>query len=184
MPPSITIIGLGPGDAALLTVSARDAIAAASEVWLRTARHPTVAGLPEGPTYHSFDDIYEREPSFDAVYETIVARVLELAGRPEGVVYAVPGHPLFGEATVRTLLFRAADAGIETKVLPGVSFVDTVAAALDLDPLTDGLLVLDALSLDERGRTLDPAAADADLAGVRPTRRIADQARAARGVPT
>ena len=85
-----------------------------------------------------------------------MARVLELAARPEGVVYAVPGHPLFGEATVRTLLLRAADAGIETTVLPGVSFVDTVASALDLDPLTDGLLVLDALSLDEHGRALVP----------------------------
>lgn len=152
----LTIIGLGPGDASLLTVGACDALAAASHVWLRTKRHPTVAGLPSGPAYHSFDDVYEREPSFDAVYETIVARVLELASMPGGVTYAVPGHPLFGEATVRTLLLRAADAGISTRVVPGVSFVDTVAVALGIDPLTDGLLVLDALSLDQRGRAFAP----------------------------
>ena len=100
--------------------------------------------------------MYEGEPSFDAVYETIVARVLELAARAEGVVYAVPGHPLFGEATVRSLLVRAAEAGMTSRIVPGVSFVDTVAGALGIDPLTDGLLILDALSLDERGRNLTP----------------------------
>jgi tetrapyrrole methylase family protein/MazG family protein len=162
MPHTITIIGLGPGDPSLLTVAARDALAAAPDVWLRTNRHPTVPGLPSGPAYHSFDDIYEREPSFDAVYHAIVARVLDLAARPEGVTYAVPGHPLFGEATVRTLLLRASDAtgapgaAITTRIVPGVSFVDTVAVALGIDPLTDGLLVLDALALDPRGRTFVP----------------------------
>lgn len=152
----LTIIGLGPGDPGLLTVDARDALSAAGEVWLRTRRHPTVAGLPSGPRYESFDDVYEREGSFDHVYATIVSRVLELSRRPEGVLYAVPGHPLFGEATVRTLLLTAADEGISTRVLPGVSFVDTVAEAMGIDPLTDGLLVLDALALDPRGRTLTP----------------------------
>jgi tetrapyrrole methylase family protein / MazG family protein len=152
----LIVVGLGPGDASLLTVEARDAIAAAPEVWLRTARHPTVGGLPAGPRYASFDEIYEREPSFTAVYAAIVDRVLDLARRPEGVVYAVPGHPLFGEATVRALLLRAAAAGVEMRVIAGVSFLDTIASALGLDPLTDGLLVLDALSLGDRRRTLVP----------------------------
>ncbi len=153
---NLIVVGLGPGNAALLTVEARDLIAAAPEVWLRTARHPTVARLPAGPRYESFDEIYEREPSFDAVYEAIVARVLELAARPQGVVYAVPGHPLFGEATVRSLLLRAADAGVAMRIIAGVSFVDTIATALGLDPLTDGLLILDALSLGDHRRMLAP----------------------------
>lgn len=152
----LTIVGLGPGDASLLTVAARDLIAAASEVWLRTSRHPTVAGLPDGPRYESFDEIYEREPSFDAVYRTIVTRLLELAARPEGAVYAVPGHPLFGEATVRSLLLRAPETGISTRIVAGVSFVDTIATAIGVDPLTDGLLILDALSLGDRRRMLVP----------------------------
>lgn len=152
----LIVVGLGPGDASLLTVEARDLIAAAQEVWLRTARHPTVAGLPPGPRYESFDEIYEREPSFEAVYEAIVRRVLELAARPEGAVYAVPGHPLFGEATVRALLLRAPEAGVSMRIAAGVSFVDTIATALGLDPLTDGLLILDALSLGDRRRMLVP----------------------------
>jgi tetrapyrrole methylase family protein/MazG family protein len=152
----LTIVGLGPGDAALLTIEARETLAAAPEVWLRTSRHPTVGGLPPGPRYESFDDAYEHAATFRDVYESIVERVLVLAARPEGVVYAVPGHPLFGEATVRALLLRAHDAGIAVRIVAGVSFVDTVSVALAIDPLDDGLLIIDALALGDHRRMLVP----------------------------
>ena len=149
------MVGLGPGDRSLLTEQARAALAGAPAVWLRTARHPTVAGLPPGPRYHSFDEFYERERTFDAVYEAIVARVLELAFE-EGCVYAVPGHPLFGEATVRELLRRAPDRGIAVTIVPGLSFVDSAATALGIDALADGLLLLDALAVAAYRRQLVP----------------------------
>jgi tetrapyrrole methylase family protein/MazG family protein len=152
----LTIVGLGPGDASLLTVEACDVLASADEVWLRTSRHPTVAGLPAGPRYASFDEIYESGASFDDVYERIVGRVLELAARPQGVVYAVPEHPLFGEATVRGLLDRAPGAGIDVRVVTGVSFLDVAAAALGMDPLADGIVLLDALSFAPHRRLLTP----------------------------
>ncbi len=154
--PKLTIVGLGPGDPALLTIEARDVLAAAPEVWLRTRRHPTVGGLPAGPRYESFDEEYEHGVSFDAVYEGIVFQTLALAGRPAGVVYAVPGHPLFGEATVQALLKRAPAAGIEVRVVAGISFIDVLAPLLALDPLADGLLLLDALSLGDHRRLLVP----------------------------
>jgi tetrapyrrole methylase family protein / MazG family protein len=152
----LTIVGLGPGDASLLTVEARDALAGAGEVWLRTARHPTVTGLPAGPRYASFDGVYDALESFEAVYEAIVARVLKLAERPDGVIYAVPGHPLFGEATVRALVLRAPGAGVRVRVVAGISFVDAAAVALGIDPLAEGLLLLDALALGGHRRLLVP----------------------------
>lgn len=153
---SLTIIGLGPGDASLLTREAIDTLAAAGEVWLRTARHTTVAGLPAGPRYESFDEIYDRGASFEAVYGEIVARVWELAARPEGAVYAVPGHPLFGEATTVGLLGRARTEGADVRIVAGLSFLDVVATALGIDPLADGLLLLDALELAPGRRMLVP----------------------------
>ena len=42
----ITIIGLGPGDPKLLTREAWETLTATREVYLRTRKHPTVAGLP------------------------------------------------------------------------------------------------------------------------------------------
>src|SRR5436305_1716557 len=78
---------------------------------------------------------YESSASFEAVYETIVERLLALARRPMGVVYAVPGHPLFGEATVRALLERAEGTGFATRVVAAVSYLDVLTGAIRLDPL-------------------------------------------------
>jgi tetrapyrrole methylase family protein/MazG family protein len=153
---SITVVGLGPGDARLLTIEARELLSSADEVWLRTRRHPTVGALPTGPRYESFDAIYDAGKSFDAIYTTIVDRVLELGGRPEGVIYAVPGHPLFAEATVQQILARADTVSLEVRLVVGVSFIDTFAGALGLDPLADGLLLLDALTLVSGRRLLAP----------------------------
>jgi tetrapyrrole methylase family protein/MazG family protein len=151
----IVVVGLGPGDASLLTVEARDVLAGAPEVWLRTRRHPTVHALPAGPRYESFDSLYDSLDSFEAVYEAIVARVVELGRRDAGVVYAVPGHPLFGEATVRDLIPRARGS-IGVRVVSAVSFVDVVAEALGFDPLDEGMLVLDALELGAGRRMAAP----------------------------
>ncbi len=142
----ITVVGLGPGDPGMLTRRAWDALRAAREVYLRTARHPTVAALPEGPTYHSFDDRYEAAADFAALYEEIAREVVALGRRPEGVVYAVPGHPLIGEATVARALGLAQEAGIPVEIVAGVSFVEPALTALRLDGLS-GLQVLDAVEV-------------------------------------
>lgn len=154
--PKLTIVGLGPGDASLLTLEAHQCLASAGQVWLRTARHPTVTGLPPGPRYESFDEVYDTGRSFHDVYEAIVGRVLELAARPQGAVYAVPGHPLVGEATVRALIDRAPPLGITLRIVAGLSFFDALAPVLGLDPLADGLLMLDALSLTPKNHVLVP----------------------------
>jgi len=156
MADSITIVGLGPGDADLLTIRAWRALENASEVYLRTERHPTVPALPKGPMYHSFDDIYEQHERFEDVYEAIAERVLALGARPEGVVYAVPGHPLVGETASWRIVQRAADSGLKVKVIDGLSYLDPVLAALGVDSF-DGLQVCDAMLLAGRHHPpLDP----------------------------
>jgi tetrapyrrole methylase family protein/MazG family protein len=121
---TITIVGLGPGDAGLITRQAWHLLSAADTVYLRTRRHPAVDGLPAHLRRHSFDDVYDTADDFAAVYRHIVDEVLRL-GTAGDVVYAVPGHPYVGEATVaiargvpnghsrahRRAEFRRADAG-------------------------------------------------------------------------
>ena len=102
----------------------------------------------------SLDHLYEQGADFGAVYERIAGAVLEAAqALPEGaeLVYAVPGHPALGEATVPRLRTLARAAGKALRLVPGLSFVDSVAAVLEED-LGEGLRVADALAL---GR-LDP----------------------------
>lgn len=142
----ITVVGLGPGDPALLTRAAWDALQAADEVYLRTRAHPAVDGLPAHLALHSFDQVYEAAEDFAAVYAEIAQRVIELGRRPQGVVYAVPGDPTVGEATTWLIRRLAAEAGLTVRVVHGVSFVEPTCLALGLDPLEqDGLQVLDAM---------------------------------------
>ncbi len=143
---SITILGLGPGDPAYLTLEAWDVLPNASEVYLRTARHPTVGGLPSHLVLHSFDDLYEAADDFAGLYDTIASRILELARRPHGVLYAVPGHPLIGETSVRLILARARTQGLHVRLVEGMSFVEPVLSILELDGL-QGLQLADATDL-------------------------------------
>ena len=61
----IYIVGLGPGNPNLLTREAWDLLQRTQRVYLRTRRHPTVAGLPHGVKLTSFDSLYARAESFD-----------------------------------------------------------------------------------------------------------------------
>jgi tetrapyrrole methylase family protein/MazG family protein len=143
MSDAIAIVGLGPGGADLLTQGARQRLEAAGEIYLRTRRHPTVAALPAGLSLHAFDDLYETLPTFDEVYEAIAARVVRLGERPGGVVYAVPGHPLVGEATTQRIMALAAGRGVPVEIVEGLSFIGPTLSALGLDPL-EGLQIADA----------------------------------------
>ena len=151
----LTLMGLGPGDASLITREAWAALEAADAIVLRTRRHPAVAGLPARLRRRSFDRFYDSSDDFDAVYARIVEAVLKLA-RKGDVIYAVPGHPLVGEATVPLLLAGAREAGIPTRIIAGLSFIEPSLEALALgeaargvpqvDPL-EGLQMCDALDL-------------------------------------
>lgn len=144
MTANITIVGLGPGAPDLLTREAWRILSNASEVWLRTRQHRAIAGLPDGPIYHSFDSLYEEHETFADVYAAITERIIKLGQRTSGVVYAVPGHPLVGETAVCQILKRAQSEGLSTHVVAGVSFIEPMLTALGLDPFEAGLQLVDA----------------------------------------
>ena len=152
----ITIIGLGPGDSSLLTVEAREILQNSKEVYLRTRQHPLVSSLPAHLTLHSFDYLYEGEEEFSAVYEEIAQQILRLGRRPGGVIYAVPGHPLVGEESVRRTLALAKEEGLEVRIVVGLSFIEAALLSLEIDPL-EGLQIVDATVLASRLHpNLDP----------------------------
>jgi len=75
--------------------------------------------------------------------------VIELGQRPGGVLYAVPGHPSVGEATVEQIRKRAAEIDLPVRIVAGLSFVEPSLTALNVDALP-GLFVADALELAAR----------------------------------
>jgi tetrapyrrole methylase family protein / MazG family protein len=142
----ITLLGLGPGDPALLTRQAWEILERIPEVYLRTDQHPVVHGFPESLKVNSFDALYESEDTVEGTYEQIIEQVLRLGRRPEGVVYAVPGHPFVAEATSPEIARRARAEGIPVRVIEGLSFLEPVFTALEIDPLPR-TAVVDALEI-------------------------------------
>jgi len=140
--PVVRVVGLGPGDAELITRRTFDLLREAPVVRLRTRVHPAAAAFPDVASY---DEFYERADSFDALYEAIVSDLIELArSAPDGeVVYAVPGSPVVAERTVELLM---ACSDVTTVLEPAVSVIDVACAALGRDPMASGLRVVDALA--------------------------------------
>lgn len=150
----ITVIGLGPGSKDELTLRAMEEMEKADQLYLRTRIHPTVKYIEEkGISYKSFDDVYDSLPTFNSVYEEIAQNIIQI-GRSNDVVYAVPGHPLVAEDTVRRILSMAEQYGIDVEIVTSVSFIDAVIKALSIDPVT-GLKICDGLLMDVQ--KADPA---------------------------
>lgn len=143
---SIILLGLGPGDADFLTRQAWQTLESLTEIYLRTQHHPAVVGFPAGLKVYTFDHLYENGESYETVYAQIVERILGLGRRPQGVVYAVPGHPLVAEATSRQIVERSQKEGISCQIIEGLSFLEPTFTAMGLDPLPHTTLI-DALEL-------------------------------------
>ncbi|MDD4238534.1 MAG: nucleoside triphosphate pyrophosphohydrolase [Desulfotomaculaceae bacterium] len=145
----ITIAGLGAGAFSDLTMGVWEALKGSSCTYLRTANHPVVEWLRnQGINFQTFDGFYEDSSSFGEVYERIAGQVIEEARRAP-VLYAVPGHPLVAEESVRLVIEKAEEESLEVAVLPAVSFLDAIYTSLRLDP-GKGLQVVDGLRLEDR----------------------------------
>jgi tetrapyrrole methylase family protein/MazG family protein len=150
----IVVVGLGPGRWDDVTLEAERALTTASHIVFRTLRHPTVDDLRQRRpdiAISSFDDLYERAESFAALYPEMVERLIALAGETQPVVYAVPGHPLIAEESVRRLRQRASEQDVRVRIVAGLSFLEPVCAALGVDPLERDLQLLDATQLADVG---------------------------------
>jgi tetrapyrrole methylase family protein/MazG family protein len=145
----VVVVGLGPAGVDLMLPAARQALEGAPVRFVRTERHPAVAELRSaGIDMTSFDDLYESGRDLDAVYSAIVTALLDAASQPDAgeVVYAVPGSPAVAEHTVVRLHERAAAAGVDVGVVPGLSFADLAWTRLGVDSFR-GAHVVDARSL-------------------------------------
>ncbi|MGC8668049.1 MAG: nucleoside triphosphate pyrophosphohydrolase [Chthonomonadales bacterium] len=154
---TIVLIGLGPARKGMMSLDAWQALHQPRKLILRTAVHPAADDLrAEGIPFDTLDDLYEKAATFEEVYDAAADRVLRAAAEGE-VGYALPGHPLIGEASVRLILQKARALGIPVHIVGSASFIEAALTALAV-PIGAGIVIQDALALD--ARTLRP---DLDL---------------------
>ena len=143
----LTVAGLGPAGAELMTRGTWARIEAAEQILLRTRIHPTVEALDAaGISYETYDDFYERADDFDELYEAITDDLFARATK-SNVLYLVPGSPFVAERTVQMLRERAMEEDMPLEILPAMSFLDPLFAALGIDPV-NGLSIIDAMDED------------------------------------
>ena len=147
MTSGITVVGLGPaGLDRLRPHELAVLVDPSATVVVRTAEHPAASDLAALRSVVTCDDLYQSGADFDGVYEAIVERVVS-ASRDGSVVYAVPGSAIVGERAVARLITEAESEGIPCVVIPGESFIDAACAVVGIDPIADGLQILDAREL-------------------------------------
>lgn len=141
---TITVVGLGPGRAGLITRESWDLMEKAERLVLRTRIHPTVEALEAaGMKFTTYDGFYDEAVDFETLYRRIAADLLEQAAKSGDIVYAVPGSPLVAERTVVLLRELGRDSAVTVDIRPGMSFVEVMYTRLGIDPI-DGLTIIDA----------------------------------------
>ncbi|WP_128896591.1 nucleoside triphosphate pyrophosphohydrolase [Longirhabdus pacifica] len=145
----LTIVGLGSGNPEQITLEAWHMLTQTEHVYLRTGTHPIAKKLKEqGITYHTFDDIYEKHDSFSNVYQNIHDVIIsEIQQKNKEIVYAVPGHPMIAEETVKRLKLTCEQEHISLRILGGESFLDQLFIAFNFDPI-EGFQLLDATAIE------------------------------------
>ena len=140
---TIDVIGLGAGDMEQLPLGIyKKLIKAETPLFVRTKDHPVIDSLrKEGVQFHSFDAYYESEIDFHRVYERIVETLLQEA-REHSIIYAVPGHPMLAEQTVKMLLEQT---DVMINIVGGQSYLDDLFTALKIDPI-EGFQFIDGTS--------------------------------------
>ena len=143
----LTAAGLGPGGAGLITRETWTRIEEAGHILLRTRIHPAAAALDEANiSYETYDAFYDAAKDFDELYEAITNDLL-VRTKETDILYLVPGSPFVAERTIQLLREKSRKAGILLEILPGMSFLEPLFAALGIDPV-HGLSIVDALDED------------------------------------
>lgn len=146
----ITVVGLGPGSKDALTIGVLEVLKNNKNIYFRTEKHPNVEYLKSmGIAFETCDKFYDKYDNFDDIYKAIAEELIAIHEEKGNLVYAVPGHPLVAEKSVTLLLKFCEEYGIESKLMPSVSFIDAVIESLKLDPI-EGVKIVDAFDIREQ----------------------------------
>lgn len=143
----IVVVGLGPGGMGQLTAAAWSALQMGRPLYFRTGSHAVARRLRRlGFPVQAFDHLFLQERSFEGIGRAIALRLLGAAERKQTVIYAVPGHPAVGDATVKQIFRLAPRYGVALQMIPGIGLLEPVQAALQID-LSRGVKIMDILEL-------------------------------------
>ncbi len=147
----ITVVGLGSGDINSISLGAYNKLIKSENIFMRTGKHPICDQLLDsGISFKTFDELYDTGKDFDSVYMNIIEMLISEVKAKGEIIYAVPGHPRVAETSVDMLLSdsRVKKQNIEIDIISSNSFLDDMFVFLNMDPVKDGFVFMDALKFD------------------------------------
>ena len=137
------LVGLGAGGVQEMSANALGALRRAAQVLLRTENHPAVASLRLAGIPYIVLETPDLPAEPDARARALAEKVMRHLQDANPVAYAVPGHPLIAEDSVRYVLDMAREQNIPVRIVPSRSFVEPVLEALNYE-MSQGLQLIDA----------------------------------------
>ncbi len=145
---TIYLVGLGPGGKEGLTLGAMEVLEKVSPLLLKTRKHSVVSFLKEkGISFETLDHLSEQADACENICERIASLVVNKAVTAGKVAYALPGHPLEGERSVKYIYAKARRAKVKLEVIGGESLIEVFMGILGLD-FSQGITILNASELD------------------------------------
>jgi len=130
----IVLLGLGPGEKDLLTVEAMDWLSRVNEIVLcHDAQFPEEFFPPGLKIIYIEDEGEQADTSQDEEerrMDALANRVVDLGKRPQGVTFALPGHPIERGGLYEEIHCLAEAIGLRTRIIQGVSYIDSILSAL------------------------------------------------------
>jgi tetrapyrrole methylase family protein/MazG family protein len=145
--PKITIAGLGPGDPDRRTIAVQRALDEADRIVLRTFDHPGLDDLIADARVTDASSVSASVDGNTRDWAAGARSACDLAQGDTHVVVAAPGHPMYGERLVVETLREAAERGIPTIVLDGLSTLDLASSALAFDAMVDEVQIVDGAAI-------------------------------------
>lgn len=138
----ITIVGLGPGPIELRTVAVQRALDSARIILIRDHAGADFADILSRPNTINIAKHRDQNAPSGSRWRLSAQAVVDEAANGH-VVLAIPGHPRFGEMLTIETIAMAKDRGLSVDVLDGISMVDLLCTALDIDPVRQRVQLMD-----------------------------------------
>lgn len=150
----IALTGIGIGGFEQVTLATLEAFKNARIIFHLTSHHNKLKKFC--PKVVNLEKKYWTGEEDVEVYSRLANLLLNEARNGPGVVVVGDGHPAYYDDVTWDVYRRGKRLGLDVKILPAISCLDSMAANCDLEINTSGIQILDAPSLVECGQKINP----------------------------
>jgi len=150
----IALTGIGIGGFEQVTLATLEAFENARIIFHLTSHHRKLRKFCDNVV--NLEKKYWTGEEDVEVYSRLADLLLNEAKNGPGVVAVGDGHPAYYDDVTWDVYRRGKKLGLDVRIIPAISCLDSMAANCDLEINTNGIQILDAPSMLEWNQTLNP----------------------------